>query len=371
MTACQRKGTTMTRASPKLRTTAKPLTDKQRKWRQLLEKLEQRCLQPIDEFRALGTVLETKDGPLIHIDRGSPIIGVAHMDTVATSLPDRVKWYNSLYANGLPTIQSIQLDDRLGVWMLLDLLPAMGMEFDVLLCDGEESGRSTAAHFKPTREYNWGFEFDRAGIDTVLYDYEDDKTWKNALEDAGFDIQLGSFSDICSLGHVGCCFANFGCGYRHQHSTDCYAQLDDTVLMALEFETWYKAQKDTAYKYTPFERSQRWSRRRSPMFSQDFDWHYGYDDGWVRKNGKWVKSYTRHTNRTDNQVRCPWCNATDWDEEGVCIVCGHDPIMDGSNPAWRDEQDMDQDCPWCGRQQWIEEDGHLTCEFCGYAGALR
>ena len=147
-------------------TLEKPLTKKQRQWLRLFDMLDKRLTMPIDAFRSLGTVTETKDGPLIYIDRGSPILGVAHLDTVANGNLPKPKWLNG--PDGFPIVNSIALDDRLGAWVLLDLLPSLGLTFDVILCDSEERGRSTAESFQPTREYNWGFEFDRAGTDTVL-----------------------------------------------------------------------------------------------------------------------------------------------------------------------------------------------------------
>ena len=378
----------MTRAMPKPLT----LTPKQQKWRRLLSKLEERCLQPIDEFRKLGSVVETINGPLIHIDRGSKILGVAHLDTVAKQIPKSVIWQTQ-NRRSLPVINSIQLDDRLGVWMLLDLLPAMGLEFDVLLCDGEERGRSTAEHFKPGREYNWGFEFDRAGVDTVLYNYDDDDTWRTALKKSGFDIQCGSFSDISSLTHVGCCFANFGVGYHYQHRPECYASLDDTVLMALEFEHWYKAQKDTAYKFTPTDHgfgryySGGWSR------SNSYTWKKTYSNSWRRdepddddaciecplchkpvtlptgsRDSKllqcpWCKEKSTakqfraaHATRVDTLPRCNWCGARAWDDRGVCDVCGYDPQID--RPL---DNELMIECPICGGD--MDED---YCCYCGY-----
>ncbi len=313
------------------------LTPRQQKWQRLLSKLEERCLQPIEEFRKLGTVVaDTKHGPLIHIDRGSKILGVAHMDTVARTPPKSVTWQQSK-RHSLPVINSIQLDDRLGCWVLLDLLPAMGVEFDVLLSDGEERGASTADQFKPTREYNWGFEFDRAGTDTVLYDYDDDDTWRSALKAAGFDIQMGSFSDISSLTHVGCCFANFGVGYRYQHSPNCYACLDDTVTQAVEFEAWYKANKDTAYKYT---HEDRWSGR-------SYGWERGWNDrrgwergndGWTRtKTGTWRKTY-KHGDREQYVEKNGWPDVT----EAACPECDK-PVSFAIGVMPK----MLYTCPWC------------------------
>jgi hypothetical protein len=386
----------MTRAMPTV-----SLSSKQKKWKRLLEKLEMRCLQPIEELCKLGTVKKTKDGPLVHIDRGSKILGVAHMDTVARKWPTSVNWVNG-GKHKLPCINSIQLDDRLGVWVLLDLLPAMGMEFDVLLCDSEERGASTAEHFLSEREYNWGFEFDRAGMDTVLYSYEDDGTWTDALKHHGFDIQFGSFSDISSLTHLGCCFANFGVGYQKQHTDACHAFLDDTVLMAIEFESWFKEQKDTRYSYTHQDkwsyRSYGWYGRSSYTSSGKWQWkdskvstvsktsdpkpdHYGriwakcYHCGkqfyYLPEQGTlWSCPYCTKTvdvaRKEEQMPRCKSCGAREWDDYGCCEICGYDMEM---NEIQMD--DVSEDCPWCGRDQWWDDNGVKTCDNCGYVGEIR
>ena len=46
-------------------------------------------------------------------------------------------------------VHSGALDDRLGAYIILDLLPKLGINVDVLLTVGEEQGRSTANFFAP------------------------------------------------------------------------------------------------------------------------------------------------------------------------------------------------------------------------------
>ena len=130
------------------------------------KKLAQLCQQPIGEFTRMGKTTHTTEGPMIHIDRGSKILGVAHLDYV---MKDSPQWEDG-------TIWTAQLDDRLGVFNLLYLLPRLGMpKYDILLTDSEESGQSTARYFAPPkgRTYNWVFEMDRQGENPVCYQYED------------------------------------------------------------------------------------------------------------------------------------------------------------------------------------------------------
>src|SRR5687767_14937641 len=124
----------------------------------LRDLLIKRCNDPIEAFASLGESYTTKDGPLTYIDRGGSVLAVAHLDWVMRRKP-------MLSKQGI--IQCPQLDDRLGVWVILDVLPAIGVQVDVLLTDSEEVGASTAGYFIPKKDYNWVFSFDRAGMDVV------------------------------------------------------------------------------------------------------------------------------------------------------------------------------------------------------------
>jgi len=185
---------------------------------QKYHKLRRMCRQSIADFRSIGTtVTDTKDGQLVHIDNNSDILAVGHLDTVLDNPPKISKG----------TIRCGQLDDRLGVWGLLHGLQRYtNVPFDILLCDGEEVGRSTARHFETNKAYKWGFELDRAGNDCVLYQYEGGSMEKS-LESDGWDIGNGAFSDISDLSHLGCQFVNFGIAYHDQHTARCHAKLSE------------------------------------------------------------------------------------------------------------------------------------------------
>lgn len=329
----------------------KPLSKKQKQWLRLFDALDKRLTMPIDAFRSLGTVTETKNGPLIYIDRGSPVLGVAHLDTVAKGKLPKPRWFNG--KDGFPIVNSIALDDRLGAWVLLDLLPHLGLTFDVILCDSEERGRSTAEHFTPTRQYNWGFEFDRAGVDTVLYDYEDSKEWKEKLEDHGFLIGSGSFSDISCLTSLGFCCANFSVGYHHQHTPNCYADLYDTHYMVSLFVDFFKANADKRFEFTePVYDRRSWYWPPTPTAyksrgtwvrtgdREQFVSNFGGDSSKDDRDrcpdcGAYVDFYgdcdrCGYISKVDQEPMCPWCDATSWDEDGVCNNCGYDSIMDSN-----------------------------------------
>ena len=103
-------------------------------------------------------------------DNGSDILAVAHLDTVAGR---KARTARIVDTEAGPVIHSRALDDRLGAYVILDMLPKLGLTFDWLLTTGEESGMSTAAFFDAPKKYRWIIEFDRGGTDVVMYHYED------------------------------------------------------------------------------------------------------------------------------------------------------------------------------------------------------
>jgi len=193
-------------------------------------------------YRNYGTSIDNPDGELIYQDNGGTILFVGHLDTVKYSKR--------------PTIDDTgcydcpQLDDRLGVAMILERIASIVNEpFDVLLCDCEETGNSTSQYFVAPRQYRWACEFDRAGSDCVLYQYDDD-TLQDSLERCGIEIGRGSFSDISSL-DIGCQCVNWGCGYHGQHTNGCYCYASEVDSQLVKFGNWYRWFGAETYPYVP------------------------------------------------------------------------------------------------------------------------
>jgi len=222
---------------------------------ELLQQLVKRCTMSIDEyvaeFAVLGAKIEhTGDGPVMHLDRGSPLIGVAHIGHVKF-------WNQPNIVREKKQIWCPQLDDRLGIWVLLDLLPSFGVHTDILLTDSEECGRSTAKDFKTEKQFNWMYQFDRRGTDTVLYDYDSEEN-RARLEAHELTTGWGSFSDICSLDHLGCSGWNVGTGYYNEHSDNCHANLRETYFQALKFAQFFNSHKDTHIPIPPQPKRKRY-----------------------------------------------------------------------------------------------------------------
>lgn len=243
--------------------------------------------QPIAAFEDLGT-LRTYEGTgkyglggrTIYINRGSPVLAIAHLDSVQKP---KNFWMNGTY------IAATTLDNRLGAWLMLYGLPALGIKPDVLLTENEECGQSTARFFEAEKEYNWAFSFDRTGDDVACYQYLNEK-----IEDAFWEYDLfathGSYSDVVDL-DIGVCGFNFGCGMYDYHYEDAYCRISELCVQVSRFVYWYEDQKDRRFEYD----GKGYAR-------------YGY--------GGYESSYSTGTTSFDNMTDEEWNEYVDMWERG-------------------------------------------------------
>lgn len=186
----------------------------------------------------------------VFIDRNSDVLSVAHADTVIPA-PHKFKVKRK---KDLWSVRSTSLDNRLGIYTILDYLPQLGIECDVLICDDEEIGQSTARDFKTDKQYNWIVEFDRSGIDVVFYDYADwrgENEWTEAVEKFFPQRGLGSFSDISDLEHLGCKAVNIGNGNYMNHTPEALFSLDLYKMQLAHFKEFYSIYKDRHFPHEP------------------------------------------------------------------------------------------------------------------------
>ncbi len=172
-------------------------------------------------------------------DNGSKILAIAHLDTVQ---PDRTCQVTETAGGLLAT--SGGLDDRLGAYVILEMLPALGVNVDWLLTTDEEMGQSTASDFVTDKDYNWMIQFDRGGTDVVMYQYETDEA-KKLVQNCGARLGNGIYSDIADMGHLGIAGFNWGVGYQDYHGVRAHAWLEDTFRNVARFVKFHRANADT------------------------------------------------------------------------------------------------------------------------------
>lgn len=287
------------------------------------------CHRSIESFYDEGAVTVTTDG--VYIYREEPknkVLAVAHLDTVQEA---------QIYGRSESFLYVPQLDDRLGVYALLDLLPnAFGMEFDLLLTEGEEVGRSTAKHFETDKKYNWIMEIDRAGTDVVMYQYETQVS-KELMQQYGFEVGVGSFTDISYMDGLGVIAFNFGCGYYNHHSINAYVNLEEFEVMMVMLANFFHEYKGIELPYDEKDSIEY-------TYYQGWDWKETYTEttGIVRLGDSTVKSKFE-------MCVCKYCGMTNFTEDIKCYSCGE--ILD----------DETNKCALCDKEDCL---GAVRCSGC-------
>lgn len=209
---------------------------------------------------------------------GATILGVAHCDYVrsAWSYPTLTKT-----DKGNDAVVAGQVDDRVGVWLLLDILPGLIPTFDTLLTDDEEIGRSTAENFGEDmtdghgpQSYNWTFQFDRRGVDFVDYGKASQRFIRNFKKVTGISHGMGSFSDICYLPASCGSKVNIGTGYYNEHTPGAHVDLQQCY--------------DQVSRFARFANKFAGKQFNAPK-DRDDDWFLGSDRLWPKKSKKLYK----------------------------------------------------------------------------------
>lgn len=229
-------------------------------------------------------------------DNGSNILAVAHLDTVVDHSRRQTGFVET--AAG-PVVHSGALDDRLGAYTILELLPKLDVNVDVLLTTAEESGGSTAEFFESRshhdRDYHWMIEFDRGGTDVVMYQYEDDEC-EALVKDSGAKVGSGSFSDIAFLEQLEIKGFNWGVGYRDYHSVRGHAFLEDYWMMVGHFLKFHQANSGI---YLPHDYRGRWRSSWRDAYS-----HFDEKWGQCEECGTWFQIW--EIEGMADETRCPF-----------------------------------------------------------------
>lgn len=236
-------------------------------------------------------------------DNGSPVLFVAHLDHVQDDGTCTITT-----TNGELIALSGALDDRLGAYVGLELLPKLGITVDILLTTNEERGASTARDFVTDKSYNWMIEFDRGGTDVVMYQYET-MEYRALVRESGAQVGNGSYSDIADLEDLGCAGFNWGVGYYDYHSKRSHAWLEDTFRMVAKFLKFYASNAAT---YLPHDRS----AKRFSFYGSYTGTSYG---GYAASR---VGDSVVEDEDLTEEDKCPRCDS-DLDSWRCCNACGY------------------------------------------------
>jgi hypothetical protein len=273
--------------------------------------LKQVAGMAVEDFANIDGIqtVETKDKrPLYLLDQGSSLLGIAHLDSVQKHEPILAVLNHPLETR----IYCPVLDDRIGVWTMLHVLPALGIKLDVLLSDGEESGNPTSRDFVPSKKYLWMTMFDRTGLDCVMYRYYQQAELKKALEEVKFNTGHGSFSDISSM-HIGCSGFNVGVGYYDYHGPMAYFKLSEYITNIVKFVEFHKKYQHTHFvepvetirTYSNFEHFRKgYKYPETSIFGADRLWIYAGKCEWELVADKCAKCGTE----LDDWNQCSKCD---------------------------------------------------------------
>ena len=183
------------------------------------------------------------DGSFILVKGESPIVLVAHLDTVHKEPVRDI--CTSSDGNILMSPQGIGGDDRCGVYALVktyDLSPVK--PYLLFTCDEETGGIGAKTFVKcldqlpELKTLKLIIEIDRRGShDAVYYDCAND-AFEEYITNKGFITDYGSFSDISVIApKLGIAAVNLSSGYYNAHQLHEYinrAELEATIVKVIE-----------------------------------------------------------------------------------------------------------------------------------------
>jgi len=344
-----------------------------------MELLSECCVNSTSFLKSFdfGFGKRTETSRYVHYDNGGKILAVVHLDTVQDCYYNKLKQFSDPIVKvdaktGQMTFTSIQLDDRLGLYYLLYVLPGLGINYDILMTMDEEVGRSSANEFVTTKDYNWVFQFDRHGFgNVVMYQYEN-KHMCDLLEDVGYDVQIGTFSDISSLEHLGVKGFNFGCGYINEHNNWCSTRTDwmaVCVNMFVEFYTAHVDEKFVHVKTAPKNYRKSYSYYPTKSASDTLNNYVKQPDGSIIWDGGTTSaSDVYHPKYRAVPEYCTVCQTELYaDEKTVCTECAN--IIDMNERASGKDKTYDPNlfCEVCGvalTPNEMETENYGLCDMC-------
>lgn len=147
-----------------------------------------------------------------------PILLNAHADTVFAKPPQKIFFDRKHKVYFSP--DGLGADDRAGVFGVLKLV-SLGYRPSLLFTDLEESGGLGAKFFADEEEPKWNiiFAIDRRGENEAAIYNCDSPQLREILDEHGFKIVQGSFSDISIIcPRFGIAGANLSAGFYENHT---------------------------------------------------------------------------------------------------------------------------------------------------------
>ena len=193
---------------------------------QIFQFSQERLKQALEAELITSEYTVQKQKGFLYAEGSTPLLLVAHLDTVHRALPETICY--SADGTVMMSPQGIGGDDRAGVYMILRLIQRVHCH--VLFCEDEETGGHGARAFtksgiKP--DVNYIVELDRTGSNDAVFYQCRNRQFERHINSFGFQTAFGSFSDISILApHLNLAAVNLSTGYYHAHQPGEYVRLD-------------------------------------------------------------------------------------------------------------------------------------------------
>lgn len=216
---------------------------------QIFQLSQKRLKQALEAELIASEYTVQKQKGFLYAEGSTPVLLVAHLDTVHRALPETICY--SADGTVMMSPQGIGADDRAGVYMILRLIQSCHCH--VLFCEDEETGGHGARAFtksgiKP--DVNYIVELDRMGSnDAVFYNCMNEQ-FEQHICSFGFQTAFGSFSDISILApKLNLAAVNLSTGYYNAHRVNEIVHLDEVEKLIGRVEKLLQA-KTERFSYT-------------------------------------------------------------------------------------------------------------------------
>ena len=193
---------------------------------QIFQLSQERLKQALEAELITSEYTVQKQKGFLYAEGSTPVLLVAHLDTVHRALPETICY--SVDGAVMMSPQGIGGDDRAGVYMILRLIQSVHCH--VLFCEDEETGGCGARAFTKSGivpDVNYIVELDRMGSNDAVFYQCHNRQFERHINSFGFQTAFGSFSDISILApHLNLAAVNLSTGYYHAHQPGEYVRLD-------------------------------------------------------------------------------------------------------------------------------------------------
>lgn len=223
----------------------------------------------------------------IYAEGTFPVLLVAHMDTVHDEYVKEIVYDDN--GNKISSPQGIGGDDRNGIYMIMRIIKHYNCH--VLFTEDEEIGCVGAHKFVNAianeklraPNVNYIIELDRKGSkDAVFYNCDNPEFEDFILEDKGWKLDYGSYTDIVEIAPIlGVAAVNFSCGYYNPHQKTEYVLLNEMEANIAKVKNLLArtTEKDRfEYIETKYTYGRSYCSRGGTLYNWDSIYGKDYDD---------------------------------------------------------------------------------------------